>query len=136
MASTVDTSDACEGMTTTIFEQMQEMLEQPLRDALAPLQQLPENVRPDIDYEVNIAKDSWHALAQSIATGVIEYLTGHMKIVGIETFVSIDAPVTGSTGDPVPLGAAHSHRINLSATQKATFAQSDDGTGHIKWQAQ
>ncbi len=118
--------DLPEGMTLTIFTEMDHQLSPPLNDAIAGAQSADEKKAAEDALED--ARKNWKKISYAIAKGVVEHLTSSMEIYGVEVSIS-DVSTTVSTTTTCPAGAGSGIG---SGSGTATGQQSNDGPGHVK----
>ncbi|MBP1468099.1 hypothetical protein EYB53_020465 [Candidatus Chloroploca sp. M-50] len=93
------TEEAGKGMSLAIYKEIDRLLTPPLFDAV-------KQASGDVKAQETLdqAREGWKDLSSAIAAGVVNYITDHMKIVGVQ--IQVDGHLC---------------------------IQSDDGTEHIGW---
>jgi hypothetical protein len=121
------TAAADSGMAKAIYDQMETLLAPPLQAAVAKATGEAKKKAQDA---LEGAEDGWRKLSFCIATGVISHLKSNLEIRGVQTAGTVNAPVSGLTGQAQP--NAHQHQVSLAAGQAGlTFTQSNSGTGLV-----
>jgi hypothetical protein len=118
-----------EGMTLTIYNEMDKQLSPPLSTAIADAKS--DEEKKAAEDALTSARDSWKKLAYAIATGVVDYLKANLEIVMVKTVGNVNASVNDQTGSGGIDG--HVHNVSLSAVQfNVIFTQNNDGTGLVR----
>lgn len=115
-----------EGMTQSIYEQMDTMLSPPLQK-LVDDAETPEE-KTQAEDTLAQARHGWEKTAFAVAKGVIDHLVSNMEVHSIESMIDDnDLEVNGSTGST----GSHQHTVNIPVTGSLTMQQKNDGTGHV-----
>lgn len=120
--------DIPEGMTLTIYTEMDNQLSLPLKDAINKAQTADE--KKAAEDALRDARKNWKKLSYAIASGVIKHIKTNMEIRSIKTKGDVNTIIRGETDRADP--GNHEHEVDLSGKQiNLEFTQSNDGTGLI-----
>jgi len=119
-----------EGMTQSIYAEMDTLLSPPLQELVNNAET--EDARAKAEDTLAQARHGWEKMAFAVAQGVIEYLKSNMEIRGLRAAIDESESNRRVDGDTNPdPSASHTHPVDIAVTGPLEVEQTGPTEGLV-----